>query len=416
MEITLNITEDSKVELIKDNCEAVQGENNVTILNINFPSTIKGYSIDNYTKQIEFGECKELGECKKFFDVLNGNSYKLCSTCTQFEKIMIQFTLKNLIDEAEPIIWKSMPFALEFCESINAENAKEVQATLLSLVEIKAEWENYIKSNTLRMIYKVGDVPTANATSVGDTIFYLGANSTDPYTLTYGHYYRCNYVNDAYEWTDLTQDPSLADVANGVREINKNQTMQFWLGTKEELENEAIQDNVAYVPIDQDIKQSFDEVLTEMAEDETYNLAYPIKDDEGAPTYHGAALKRQLFAGYGEADGTNEATIVPQNNVDCVSLLIKVDAEGEMFGERAIGEKVIDNTGYYQICTIDMTPQYSSKIVSEYVTQEDVKVHFQIHVTDEAITITDIQISNNGTIETDMSYYFFEFRIYKLLQ
>ena len=276
MEIILNITEDSKVELVKDNCEAVQGENNVTILNINWPSTIKGYSIDNYTKQIEFGECKEIGECKKFFDLVNGNTYKLCSICTQFKKLMIQFTLKNSIDEAEPIVWKTTPFALEFCESINAENTKEAQVALLSLVEIKAEWENYIKSNTLRMIYKVGDVPEASATSVGDTIFYLGANSTNPYLLTYGHYYRCNYLNGAYEWTDLTQDPSLEGVANGIREINHNQTMQLWVGTGEDLENEEIQDNVLYIPEDHDVKADFDDILTDMAEDQNYNLAYPI--------------------------------------------------------------------------------------------------------------------------------------------
>lgn len=259
MIITLNITEDSKVELVKDNCEAVQGEHNVTILNINFPTTIKGYSIDNYAKQIEFAECKELGECVKFLDVLEGNIYKLCSTCTQFEKLMIQFTLKNLVDEAEPIVWKTIPFMLEFCESINAENNKEVQVTLLSLAEIKAEWANdlsttkneweaFIKANALRMVYKVGNVPTPDATSLGDTIFYLGANSTEPYTLTYGHYYRCNLANGVYEWTDLIRDPNLADVANGIREINNNQTMQFWVGTKEELGNEVPQNNVLYVP------------------------------------------------------------------------------------------------------------------------------------------------------------------------
>lgn len=266
MEITLNITEDSKVELVKDSCEAVQGENNVTILKINFPSTIKGYSIDNYTKQIEFGECKELGECVKFFDVLEGNTYKLCSTCTQFKKLMIQFTLKNLVDEAEPIVWKTIPFALEFCESINAENTKQVQVALLSMAEILTEWENYIKANTFRVINKVGDVPTADATSLGDTIFYLGANSTSPYTLTYGHYYRCNFVNDVYEWTDLTQDPSLEGVANGIREINNNQSMQLWVGTKEELKNETTQDNVIYIPEDHDMTETFDEILTEMAE------------------------------------------------------------------------------------------------------------------------------------------------------
>lgn len=281
MIITLNITEDSKVELVKDNCEAVQGENNVTVLNINYPSTIKGYSIDNYTKQIEFGECKELGECKKFFDVVEGNTYELCSTCTQFKKLMIQFTLINTVDEQEPIVWKTIPFALEFCESINAEHTKEAQVALLSLAEIKTEWENYVKNNTLRMVYKVGDVPTANATSLGDTIFYLGATATSPYTLTYGHYYRCNYVNGVYEWTDLTQDPSLEDVANGIREINNNQTTQLWVGTKEELENEVIQENVMYIPEDLSMVDTFNEVLSEMTDN---NAVLKLDNETIIPT------------------------------------------------------------------------------------------------------------------------------------
>lgn len=276
MKIILNITEDSNVEIVKDTCEAVQGENNVTILEINWPSTIKGYSIDNYTKQIEFGECKELGECVKFFDKVEGNTYKLCDICTQFEKILIQFKLTNLVDEAEPIKWKTKPFALEFCKSINAENTKQAQVVLLSLAEIekawatdlnatKNAWEEFVKANALRIIYKVGDVPTADATSLGDTIFYLGANSTSPYTLTYGHYYRCNYVNDNYEWTDLTQDPSIEGVANGIREISKNQTMQLWVDTKEKLKNEVIQPNTIYIPEDHDMTETFEEILSEMA-------------------------------------------------------------------------------------------------------------------------------------------------------
>lgn len=322
MEITLNITEDSKVELVKDNCEAVQGESNVTILKVNFPSTIKGYSIDNYTKQIEFGECKELGECIKFYDILEGDTYKLCDTCTQFEKLLVQFTLKNLVDEDEPIVWKTTPFMLEFCESINAENTKEVQTTLLSLAEIKDEWETelnttkdewetFVKTNAMRVIYKVGDVPTANADVLGDTIFYLGANSTSPYVLTYGHYYRCTYTNEKYEWTDLTVDPSLADVANGVREINNSKTMQFWIGTAAELENEVIQENVVYIPEDHDIKISFDEVLTEMANNENYKLAYPFKYENGVIKFKNVVIpqKKVLWENSLGLDVTDVATV-----------------------------------------------------------------------------------------------------------
>lgn len=305
MEITLNITEDSKVELVKDSCEAVQGEKNVTILKLNFPSTIRGYSIDNYTKHIEFCECKELGECVKFFDVVEGDTYKLCDICTQFEKIMIQFTLKNFVDEAEPIVWKTIPFALEFCESINAENSKQGQVVLLCLEEIENAWEEFIKAHTLRIIYRVGDVPKADATSLGDTIFYLGANSTNPYVLTYGHYYRCNFANDKYEWTDLTIDPNLADVANGIREISKNQTMQLWVDTKEKLKNEMIQPNTIYIPEDHDMKETFDEILTEMTEDENYNILYPKKDKNGAYVQNDIILPVQRIVYDGQENLNN---------------------------------------------------------------------------------------------------------------
>ena len=188
---------------------------------------------------------------------------------------MVQFTLKNTIDEDEPIEWKTVPFTLTFCESINAESSKEIQTELLSLAEIeenwandlsktKNEWETFVKANTLRMVYKVDDVPSADATSLGDTIFYLGANTTEPYTLTYGHYYRCVYTNETYSWADLTQDPNLADVANGIREINNNQAMQLWVGTQEELENEAIQPNTIYIPEDNDILKTFAGILDDM--------------------------------------------------------------------------------------------------------------------------------------------------------
>ena len=282
MIITLNITEDSKVELVReDACEAVQKESNITILKLNLPATIKGHPIENYTKQIEFGECKEVGECAKFYDKVEGDEYRLCDICTQFKKVMVQFTLTNSIDEDAPIIWKTIPFALEFCESINADQTMQAQATLLSLAEIEKEWQNYIKTNTLRVIYKVGEVPTADAASLGDTIFYLGENVTSPYALTYGHYYRCTFANEKYAWTDLTQDPSIEGVANGIREINQSRTMQVWVGTKEELANEAdLQENVMYIPEDHDIKQSFDEVLTAMANDPEYRLVYPIKTIE----------------------------------------------------------------------------------------------------------------------------------------
>lgn len=283
MQITLNITEDSKVELVKDNCELVQGECCFTDFVFNFPSTIKGYSIDEYIKTIEFAECKELGECVKFVDIIEGNKYELNEACTAFKKIMAQVVLERNADNHK-ITWKTIPFSLEFVESVNAEGSPIIQAQLLSLAEIqskwqsefdatKNEWEDFVKANTLRIIY--GDMPTADASTYGDTVFYLGAN-TD--LLTYGHYYRCNIVGGIYVWTDLTKDASLVEVANGIREINHNQTLQVWKGTTDELEAVTPEENVGYIVEDREIEDTFDEVLTVMAEGG--KIAYPIKENE----------------------------------------------------------------------------------------------------------------------------------------
>lgn len=259
MQIIFNIAENSNIELIKGEYELVQGECCVTELKFNFPATIKGIAIGNYKKRIEFGECKDLGECAKFIDDINGDTYELGENCTAFKKIMVQLVLTY-----NNIKWKTIPVALEFNESVNAEGNTVIQAQLLSLSAIEREWENYIKANTFRVITRAADIPTADASSEGEAIFYLSANTdTAPY-LVYGHYYKCNYVNGVYEWTDLTQDASLAGVADGIREVNKNQTLQFWKGTTKELENEVPQENVAYIVEDEDLHDILEDVVPDI--------------------------------------------------------------------------------------------------------------------------------------------------------
>lgn len=264
MQILLNIAENGNVELTKDDgCKLIQGECCVTEFAFNFPATIKGVAVSEYEKYIEFAECKDLGECVKFMDKLEGGVYELREPCTRFTKIMVQLVL-----EKGDIKWKTLPFVLEFNESINAEGTAAIQTQLLNLTEIITEWEDirvafetFIKGNALRIVSRLSDVPTADEESEGDTIFYLGVNADTPPYFTYGHYYRCNRVGDFYVWVDLTCDPSLAGVADGVREINKNQTLQFWKGTKAELEQEAPQENVAYIAEDEE----FQDVLNEYA-------------------------------------------------------------------------------------------------------------------------------------------------------
>ena len=140
MQITLKITEDSKVELVKDNCELVQGECCFTDFVFNFPETIKGYAIGEYTKYIEFAECKDLGECVKFVDEIKGDKYELNEMCTAFKKIMVQVVLERVAD-GKMIVWKTIPFTLEFAESVNANGTTAIQTQLLHLTEIRNEWQ-----------------------------------------------------------------------------------------------------------------------------------------------------------------------------------------------------------------------------------------------------------------------------------
>ena len=264
MQITLNITEDSKVELVKDNFELVQGECCFTDFIFNFPETIKGHAISEYKRYIEFGECKEIGECVKFVDEINGDKYELNEMCTAFKKIMVQIVLERF-SSGKKITWKTVPFMLEFAESVNANGTKAIQTQLLSLAEIrdgwqrdfegtKNEWEAFITAHCLRMIYSANNVPLANSESEGNTIFYLGENTPE---FTYGHYYRCTLG----AWRDLTQDPSLEGVANGLREINKNRTMQIWIGDTKTLKNTETRENVMYILEDRGLKRIFGEIL-----------------------------------------------------------------------------------------------------------------------------------------------------------
>ena len=261
MQIIFNIAENSTVEVEKGEYALLQGECCVTELKFNFPATIRGVAIDNYKKRIEFGECKELGECAKFIDDINGDTYELGKQCTAFKKIIVQVVLTY-----NTIKWKTKPVVLEFEESVNAEGNAVIQAQILTLEKIEREWENYIKSNTFRVVYSASNVPTADASSLGDTIFYLGPNTNPTPLLIYGHYYRCNYVDGVYEWTDLTQDPSLEGVANGFREVNKNQTLQVWVGSTEEYNalTEGEKKNILAILIDDETPVSKAEVAEDV--------------------------------------------------------------------------------------------------------------------------------------------------------
>lgn len=298
MQITLTITEDSKVALVKEDCELLQGECCFTDFVFNFPETIKGHAISEYVKFIEFAECKEIGECVKFVDEIKGDTYELNEMCTAFKKIMVQLSLERNRD-GKMIVWKTIPFSLEFVESINANGDNAIHTQLLHLTEIRDKWQKdfedtkdewhkdlvdtkdawaaFIKADCLRMVYSSAGVALANEESNGDTIFYLGENNGD---FTYGHYYRCTEIGGVYSWKDLTQDPSLEDVANGIREINKNRTVQMFIGTEEEIANAPHGENELIIAEDMDAVDELTEIIDD-AGGKFGNFAIPRFDEKG---------------------------------------------------------------------------------------------------------------------------------------
>ena len=301
MRIKLKLNETSNVELIPcDECKAIQGEENVTVLEIEYPETIKDYPINNYIKYIEFAECKEFGPCAKFSDEITSNEYELKEPATSFRKLRAQFVFKNIVDElGKTVIWKSKVFELEFGEAINAEGSSEIQSQLLSLKEIKDGWEDYVTNNCFTVVYDINNMLTIDENDLNRMVFYLGVNSTDPYILTYGHYYRCTSETidgvTIYKWTDLTQDPSLADVANGIREINNSQTVQLWLGDEEEIDPSSIQDNTVYLAENGDLKPIINDTLNEMSEDENYSLVLLRKEDENVKNNDNIMSQKKLL-------------------------------------------------------------------------------------------------------------------------
>ncbi len=287
MNKNITVNEDGTVVVEKCAHNSVQGETNIVYLNFTLPSTICGIDIGEYQKFIEFKECKQFGECKKFYDIIDGTTYALLDTITNYGNVKTQLRFEYETEAGEIKRWKSEIFELSFDEAINAEETAAAQNELLSLTEIlneyegdikttKEDWEAYIKDNTFRVVSNYASVPVADADTLGETIFYLGSNIPDPnnpeiYLFEFGCYYRCIAAEEGgvvtYSWNCITKDPNFSAVAYGIKEVNNQKTMQLWVGTEEERENEVAQPNTIYLTEDTDLKPLFYEVLTEMLND-----------------------------------------------------------------------------------------------------------------------------------------------------
>lgn len=116
MYIDFKVYESSKVEQTSENVDILQGENNITSLRFALPETIRGYKIANYTQEIKFES--ERGDVLRFY--MDGGSFALTNKITAFKSVWVQLVLTNSKDEAEPIVWRSKPFKIEFVKSINA--------------------------------------------------------------------------------------------------------------------------------------------------------------------------------------------------------------------------------------------------------------------------------------------------------
>lgn len=118
MYIDFKVYETSKVEQMSDNA-ILQGESNINILRFALPETIRGYNIANYKQEIKFES--EKGEVLRFN--MKDEEFALIRQITRFKSALVQLILTNNTDEAKPIIWRTIPFKLDFKKSINAVNA-----------------------------------------------------------------------------------------------------------------------------------------------------------------------------------------------------------------------------------------------------------------------------------------------------
>lgn len=112
------VYESSKVERLGE-INILQGENNINILRFALPETIRGYNIANFTKEIKFES--EKGEVLRFR--MDDNQFAFIRQVTRFKSVLVQLILTNSIDEKEPIVWRTIPFKLDFIKSINAVSA-----------------------------------------------------------------------------------------------------------------------------------------------------------------------------------------------------------------------------------------------------------------------------------------------------
>ena len=116
MVINYEVYENSEVKCLDICLDILQGESNITTLKFALPSTIRGYAIANYMQEIKFEN--ERGEIVRL--AMQNGEFALISEITRNKSVLVQLVLTNSIDEAKPIEWRTIPFALEFTKSINA--------------------------------------------------------------------------------------------------------------------------------------------------------------------------------------------------------------------------------------------------------------------------------------------------------
>ena len=171
----------------------------------------------------------------------------------------------------------------------------------------------------MRMVYNSVAVPLASAEHDGDTIFYLGENNGD---FTYGHYYRCTGINGVYSWKDLTQDPSLEGVANGIREINKNRTVQMFVGTKDEILNTEHGENELIIPEDMDTGDELAEILEEKGG--TFgDFVIPRFDENGVLRIGDIIIPQKRLIWTGDVKLSNDRATVCTDN--CLGKTIELE-------------------------------------------------------------------------------------------
>lgn len=106
----IQILEDRRVHIFKDNNAGTLGENNATVLNFIFPEKIRGIAIAELKKYIHFDIAKT------GLQPIEDNKYLVSKALTQYDSLSSQVYIKT---SDNSLVFKSEIFELKFLDSLH---------------------------------------------------------------------------------------------------------------------------------------------------------------------------------------------------------------------------------------------------------------------------------------------------------